>query len=238
MAVNFSPVQTKKANEYVYEQIENLILSGKLKPGDKLPSERELMEIYKRSHPTIREALRMLESSNYIRVIPGGLAEVCFSDTESIQESISELLQFRKVPEEDVYHFAQLSEPEFIKQTIHHITWEDLVDLEQLLGEMKDNMDDAIGYTIKLFDFHVELMKASHNPLLYVFWRSMEIYWTPEKLDYYRNAIKIENMQQLQKTNAELLEAIKAKNAERASGLVDDCWKNWKLIIERGEEPA
>jgi len=232
--MNFSPVETKRANEYVFEQIENLILTGQLKPGDKLPSERELMEIYKRSHPTIREALRMLESSNYIRVIPGGGAEVCYSDTESIQESISELLQFGKVPMEDVYHFIQLSEPEFIKQTIQHFTWEDLVILEQLLVEMKENMDDIAAYTTKLFAFHVELMKAAHNPLLYVFWNSMGVFWTEEKLNRYLSAIHVRDIMQLHQTNVALLEAIKEKDEMRSSALVCDCWENWQLIV-RGE---
>ena len=215
MAMNFSPVETKKANEYVFEQIENLILSGKLKPGDKLPSERDLMGIYKRSHPTIREALRMLESSNYIRVIPGGGAEVCYSSTENIQESIIELLQFRRVPVEDIYHFAQLSEPEFIKQAVQHFTWEDLVNLEQLCDEMRENMQDVVAYTTKLFAFHVELMKATHNPLLYVFWNSMGVFWTQEKLNYHRDNIHIRDIGELQALNCNLLNALKEKDAEQ-----------------------
>lgn len=235
MSMSFSPVETKKANEYVFEQIENLILSGKLKPGDKLPSERDLMEIYKRSHPTIREALRMLESSNYIRVVPGGGAEVCYSSTENIQESIIELLQFRKVPVEDVYHFAQLSEPEFIKQAIQHFTWEDLVNLEQLCEEMRDCMGNVVAYTTKLFAFHVELMKATHNPLLYVFWNSMGVFWTQDKLNYYQDSIHIRDMGQLQELNNDLLEALKDKDAEQASALVRGCWQNWQLIVSKEE---
>lgn len=236
MAMNFSPVETKKANEYVFEQIENLILSGKLKPGDKLPSERDLMGIYKRSHPTIREALRMLESSNYIRVIPGGGAEVCYSSTENIQESIIELLQFRRVPVEDIYHFAQLSEPEFIKQAVQHFTWEDLVNLEQLCDEMRENMQDVVAYTTKLFAFHVELMKATHNPLLYVFWNSMGVFWTQEKLNYHRDNIHIRDIGDLQALNCNLLNALKEKDAERASALVHECWQNWQLIVPKGDE--
>lgn len=235
MAVNFSPVETKKANEYVFEQIENLILSGKLKPGDKLPSERELMEIYKRSHPTIREALRMLESSNYIRVTPGGGAEVCYSSTDNIQESITELLQFRKVPVEDVYRFAQLSEPEFVKQAVRHFTWEDLVNLEQLCGEMQANTGNVVAYTTKLFAFHVELMKATHNPLLYVFWNSMGVFWTQDKLHYYRDAIHIRDIGELQTLHGGLLDALREKDAERASALVRGCWQNWRLIVPEEE---
>ncbi len=229
MAMNFTPVETKKANEYVFEQIENLILSGQLKPGDKLPSERDLMEIYKRSHPTIREALRMLESSNYIRVIPGGGAEVCYNSTEGIQESIGELLEFRRVSITDIYLFAKLAEPEFIKQTIQHYTWEDLVSLEELCEAMENSTDDAVDYTIKMFTFHVELMKATHNPLLYVFWNTMERFWTSEKLQRDFGSIQIQDIRLLQAANRDILDAIRKEEPERAASLVRVCWENWQM---------
>lgn len=178
----------------------------------------------------------MLESSNYIRVIPGGGAEVCYSSTENIQESIIELLQFRRVPVEDIYHFAQLSEPEFIKQAVQHFTWEDLVNLEQLCDEMRENMQDVVAYTTKLFAFHVELMKATHNPLLYVFWNSMGVFWTQEKLNYHRDNIHIRDIGELQALNNSLLNALKEKDVERASALVHECWQNWQLIVPKGDE--
>ena len=63
----FHPIKTVRASEAIYEQIKDRIISGELKPGDRLPSERNMMELFQRSRPTIREALRMLERSGYIR---------------------------------------------------------------------------------------------------------------------------------------------------------------------------
>ena len=48
-----------------------MILSGELKKGDRLPSERSMMTMLQRSRPTIREALRMLERAELIKTIPG-----------------------------------------------------------------------------------------------------------------------------------------------------------------------
>ena len=69
--VALAPVETKRASEVIFEQIREMILSGQLKPGDRLPSEKSLMEMLKRSRPTVREALRMLEHAGFIRTIPG-----------------------------------------------------------------------------------------------------------------------------------------------------------------------
>ena len=53
------------------EQINQLLSSGHLKPGDTLPSERKLMEIFKISRVPVREALRVLEMMGVVEVKPG-----------------------------------------------------------------------------------------------------------------------------------------------------------------------
>ena len=54
ISIFFEPVETKRASEAIYEQIKERIISGDLKPGDRLPSERNMMELFRRSRPTIR----------------------------------------------------------------------------------------------------------------------------------------------------------------------------------------
>ena len=64
--IPWQPVKTRRASEEIYLQLREFILSGQLKPGDRLPSERAMMTQLNRSRPTIREALRMLEQGGYI----------------------------------------------------------------------------------------------------------------------------------------------------------------------------
>lgn len=68
------PVETQRASAAIYEQVKGLILDGQLKPGDRLPSERALMDLMGRSRPTIREALRMLERDGFIHTVPAAAA--------------------------------------------------------------------------------------------------------------------------------------------------------------------
>ena len=56
--IPWQPVKTRRASEEIYLQLREFILSGQLKPGDRLPSERAMMPQLNRSRPTIREALR------------------------------------------------------------------------------------------------------------------------------------------------------------------------------------
>lgn len=231
MATVFTPVETKRVYDAVYDRIESKILSGELKPGDKLPSERELMKIYGRSHPTIREALRMLEVAGYIRVIPGSCAEVCYSGTDRFEESINELLQMRRVPLVDLCDFMSMTEPEFIKWTAKKRTWEDLLVMEELLEEMRKVQDDEILYTTRMFPYHSQLMKATHNPLLNIFWKCMADFWTEESLSGHRGNIVIHDISKLHQIHEDLLVAIKNNDEKRAHELIVDCSKTWVYVL-------
>lgn len=232
-ATIFSPVKTKRVYDAVYDRIESKILSGELRPGDKLPSEREMMKIFGRSHPTIREALRMLEASGYIRVIPGSCAEVCYTGTDQFEESINELLQMRRVPLVDLCDFMNMTEPEFIKWTAKKRTWEDLLVMEGLLEEMEKAQDDEILYTARMFSYHSHLMKATHNPLLTIFWKCMADFWTEENLARYRGGIVIRDIPKLHQIHVNLLVAIRNFDEKRAHDLIIDCSKNWNYEISK-----
>src|SRR5437763_2426782 len=68
----FNRVRPTRASTYVIEQIREAIFSGRYRPGDRLPTERELALQFGVSRVTIRDALRALEATGLIRVKVGG----------------------------------------------------------------------------------------------------------------------------------------------------------------------
>ena len=75
--IDLQPVQTRRASEEIYNQIRQLILDGEIHPGERLPSERKMMDMMHRSRPTIREAMRMLEGKVILRFIPAAAERWC-----------------------------------------------------------------------------------------------------------------------------------------------------------------
>ncbi len=65
-------IKRKLIYEEVVERIQQLIHSGEIQPGDSLPSERELMEIYGVGRPAIREATLTLKKDGFVSVSGGG----------------------------------------------------------------------------------------------------------------------------------------------------------------------
>ena len=58
----FEPIHNKNNYQYIVDQIKQLILDGELIVGDRLPSERDLSEMYQVSRASVREALKALET--------------------------------------------------------------------------------------------------------------------------------------------------------------------------------
>jgi GntR family transcriptional regulator, transcriptional repressor for pyruvate dehydrogenase complex len=98
------PVIAPKRGEVAAAQLRGRIIRGELKEGEALPSEAELMEQFQISRPTVREALRVLESESliWVRRGGGGGARVRAPDTAVAAGYVGAILQFRGTTLEDV----------------------------------------------------------------------------------------------------------------------------------------
>lgn len=96
-----------KISQKVVEQVQRLITEGKLQPGQRLPTEKELAEALQISRPTLREALTVLEAMGHIEIrpregsfvratAPAGLGEPVLTMLESNPEKIFDLFEVRR----------------------------------------------------------------------------------------------------------------------------------------------
>ena len=96
--IPWQPIGGGRASEAIYDQLRELITSGVLKPGDRLPSERAMMEQLHRSRPTIREALRMLEQGGYVASTHGASGAVVQELTiDGVEQPLSAMLQLNQI---------------------------------------------------------------------------------------------------------------------------------------------
>ena len=95
----FEPIRKRRAFEQVADKIKELIFSGALKSGDKLPPEVELAQKYNVGRQTIREALRFLEISGFITTQKGGAGGAYIEDSvlQAIGNSFVDATKMKKV---------------------------------------------------------------------------------------------------------------------------------------------
>lgn len=160
-----SPVTTQRASEAIYNQLRGLILSGRLKPGDSLPSERSMMDSFKRSRPTIREALRMLERAGLVKSSPGrGGAVVMKPGAGSFLQPFEDMISVRNITGTELLELRELIEIAAAEWAAERHNSND----DEYLNRALDEALGAVG-TDDFFEadmrFHKSLAKAAHNKL-------------------------------------------------------------------------
>lgn len=92
-APQFSPLRTRRVFEEICEQIRRDMAAGVLRPGDKLPSERDLAQMFKVSRNAVREALRSLEVTGVVRLQKGvtGGAFILEGDPDLVTRSLRDM---------------------------------------------------------------------------------------------------------------------------------------------------
>lgn len=161
----FSPIKNTKVYELVIEQIKEMISNGTLKKGDKLPSERELVEELQVSRTSIREALRSLEIVGLIesRQGEGNFIKDSFKNNFFQPLSIMFLLQNNDITE--VLELRRIIEIENCELAAQRITNEELDILKELIYNFKncESEDESIKVDKK---FHYMIAQSSHNNLV------------------------------------------------------------------------
>lgn len=154
-------------SDQVVSQIQELISSGELRPGEHLPSERELAEYFNVSRTVIREAIRSLMAKGLVEVQPGRGAVVSVPQASTVAESMSFLMRMNA--NEDAYdqilETRKLLEVEIAGLAASRATEEDLWDLQALWRAMETshNMEQ---YAQADVEFHAILARATRNELL------------------------------------------------------------------------
>src|SRR6202023_3920877 len=111
--IRLSPVDVPKASDVLASELRERILNGELPEGAPLPAERELVKQTQMSRATVREALRILEVQNLVRVRAGraGGAFVQRPTTKSMAGSVSMLIRGQKIKLADLMETREALEP-------------------------------------------------------------------------------------------------------------------------------
>lgn len=161
-----SKQEKKKTYEVIMDKITEFFLTGNLKPGEKLPSERELASQFKVSRTSIREALRAMELNGLIEIRQGGGSYIKASDFQSRKEEITAAII--KAENHLVYEMLELRraiEVESAFLAAKRATSQDLQQLRSALEKMAHSPEDIeLGLKADL-DFHIGIVEATHNSI-------------------------------------------------------------------------
>ena len=162
--IDWQPIKAKRASEDIYAQLRDLITSGALKPGDRLPSERAMMEQLQRSRPTIREALRMLEQGGYVASTHGASGAVVQELTiDGVEEPLAAMLQVNQISLEELGEYRESNDGTIAAWAAQRRTEDDLSALRDCLIQAEEALADAHRFVELDVGFHSLLSRATGN---------------------------------------------------------------------------
>ncbi|MCG8617358.1 MAG: FadR family transcriptional regulator [Desulfobacterales bacterium] len=216
MTIPIKPIKPKRISDQVFDQIRELIYRGKLKPGEKLMTERELAQAMNVSRTTIRDAIQRLVAmglivqkqgqGTFVKAIDDTMTNPLAKAMEAQDASLEDLLEVRLGLECNAAALAAKRADET-----------DITALNQSIIEMEAEVNSGRLGTEADTSFHMAIAYAAKNPLHILIMRNF--------YDYLFHGIgenlaslyeEPENIQEILRQHKSILETIKARDPYKA----------------------
>lgn len=166
MSNSFAPVAKQGMADRLARRIKAMIRDGEYRPGDRLPAIMEMARRFGVGHPTIREALKKLETMGFVVIRHGSGVYVTRSEDVLLVRSpdftgavTSKLLL-------DLLNARSLLELQCVRDAVHNATPEHLAEMHRLLTEAGEHLHDADAQHCSNLGFHRQIAVASGNAVL------------------------------------------------------------------------
>jgi DNA-binding FadR family transcriptional regulator len=221
----FKAAKQNRIFQDVVEQIQETILSGKLKPGEMLPAERELKEMLQVSRGTLREALRVLEQKGLIEIKlgVGGGAVVQDMSYDQMNESLALLIRYQKVSLQHLSEFRVGVEGRVTALAAARATSADVIRLKSLLEEAREFVDKGSEFQKEFVEvdkqIHLALAEITGNPVYISLHHTVH-----DNIDQYYEAFLSMKKRELEENFADLgsiIDAVEKKDGEQARQLAE-----------------
>lgn len=161
----FQPVRPRRVSTEIVGQIETAIASGQLGVGDRLPSERELIERFGVSRVTVRDALRILEAYGLVEVRMGakGGAFVTAPSPHRLGEKLGHMLQMADVEPWELEETRARLELAVLKPVVERASESDIRALREICDRTEAAISAGTFHPRLSAEFHVRVASSAHN---------------------------------------------------------------------------
>ena len=236
-AFGFTQATTMKASQEIIRQIQTSIISGKLSPGDKLPSERDLIKLFGRSRPIVREALGSLEKAGLIKIIPGSGAVVCEIDEIHVIQPLEMMLKLEQVTSLELFEFRLVTETALAKWAALKRTDNDLDKMAKVLQQEEYYSSNWEEFHNNDMYFHELVASAARNSVAEIFIKVLRKMLVDAVGNAFKNLSEDQRQEErdlLLKYHKGIFTAIKEQNAAKAAYLTEEHLNQFKKLTVNG----
>lgn len=212
---NFQEISIESPVDKIIRQIRELITSGQLKPGDKLPPERKLAEKLGVGRTNVRDAIKKLEFYGILKTMPQSGTIVAGMGITALEGLISDVLKIENSDFKALVETRVLLETESARLAALRHTEEDINSMQIALDDYRQKVAQGFQGVEEDLMFHLKIAEASKNTVL----KSLMLIITPDiinnfiTLEVCKNGRAIEALEEHQS----ILDKIVAKAPEEAA---------------------
>lgn len=164
MSIRLKPITRKRISDQVFDQLRKLILSGELKSGEKVMTERELADVLSVSRNSVREAINKLVVMGFLEQRQGQGTFVC-SVEDAVKIPLGTVMEAQEASVVDVLEMRLGIECNAAAMAARRATSDDLEAMELAIREMTaDTRTGGLGTGGDL-SFHMAIAAATRNPM-------------------------------------------------------------------------
>ena len=213
-----SGIAKRSVSDQISDKLAYMILTGLLRPGDELPSERQLATTLSVARESVRAAIAVLQSRRMIEVSQGARTRVVGPGKSVLHDSIGALARLKDSSFDEVAEARGAVEEQVARLAAKRIDRVTLARLERLLEEQEVMLADPVSFQISDREFHSVLYAACGNALLSDVVNDFYDY----ALDYRRRALQRKGaIARSVADHRAIVAALRARDAEQAAAAVN-----------------
>jgi DNA-binding FadR family transcriptional regulator len=231
VTTRFERIRTRPAYELVAEAIEKKILAGRLRPGDPIGTESELVKQFGVNRSTVREGIRLLEQSGLVARESSRRLLVAVPHYHRLATRMSRALILQQVTFRELWHTSRALEPAAVDQAMDNRTEEDLAALAANIAATREVEADAAAVAELDAEFHRLIGKAAHNRVLLLAKEPSSMLVRPTTALIITNNPR--GIPRLIEAHTNIYEALRDRDRDKGRLWVDRHLRDWKVGFER-----
>lgn len=221
-----NPIKTNSISRLVLERIKEALIKRELEPGDRLPSETELVASLGVGKSSVREAIKMLTAMGVVETRQGEGTFICQQPSADTINPLVFQLILKQGTTKDIIDLRAMFEPAYTLMAMHTATSEDIKAIESTIKRLEDNIKSGTQTAEDDLAFHYEILKSTHNHFVILIGETI--------LQLFRTSIQksMGSIPQIAvKDHNKVFEAFCEKNEKKLNKAILDSFEGWKMSL-------
>ncbi|WP_131113221.1 transcriptional regulator NanR [Lichenihabitans psoromatis] len=163
------PIIRRKLSDEVFDRLKAMITSGDVRPGEAIPSERDLMERFGVGRPAIREAMQALSNMGLLSISHGERAKVRQLTARSLIQQVDMAANIMLTTSPDsldhLKDARRFFERGMVREAALRATSDDIAQLDAVVDRQRESLGQAEAFIAADMAFHTQIAALSGNPI-------------------------------------------------------------------------